>query len=204
MEAIIAKFWWKKGHGKWGIHWCLWNNLCSLKENGGLGFRNLSQFNIALLAKQGWCLFNYPNSLLARVLKAKYYPLSDFLRAELGNLPSLTWKSIWAAKKLLIQGLSWRIGRGNNVSIWTDRWIPGIEPSKILKIPLAETDSEDLRVWKGEATGEFSKAMEFTTSIKNPTASLADILELYAYSNALDVAPAKKAASMCFDNALQV
>ena len=27
---------------------------------------------------------------------------------------------------------------------------------KILKIPLAETDSEDLRVWKGEATGEFS------------------------------------------------
>lgn len=91
MEAITAKFWWEKGHGKGGIHWCLWNNLCSSKENGGLGFRNLSQFNIALLAKQGWRLFNYPNSLLAR---KQNIIQSDFLIAELGNLPSLTWKSI--------------------------------------------------------------------------------------------------------------
>ncbi|XP_016694234.1 uncharacterized protein [Gossypium hirsutum] len=196
MEAIIERFWWKKGQGKGGIHWSSWKNLCSLKENGGLGFRNLSQFNIALLAKQGWRLFNYPNSLLAKVLKAKYYPNSNFLSAELGNLPSLTWKSIWAAKGLLTQGLCWRVGKGNNISIWNDRWIPGIEPSiwqyshqngelenvsdlidgihkmwkvevvthtfqldiaqRILQIPLATIDSEDLLVWKGEPSGEFS------------------------------------------------
>ncbi|KAA3489556.1 reverse transcriptase [Gossypium australe] len=75
LESIIANIWWQKG-----------------RENGGLGFRNISQFNIALLAKQGWRLINHPNSLLARVLKAKYYPLS------------LTWKSVWAAKGLLQRG----------------------------------------------------------------------------------------------------
>ncbi|KAK5774337.1 hypothetical protein PVK06_042192 [Gossypium arboreum] len=52
-ENIIANFWWQKHKGKRGIHWCAWKNLCVLKENGGLGFRNLGQFNIALLAKQG-------------------------------------------------------------------------------------------------------------------------------------------------------
>lgn len=73
-----------KGKRKKGIHWCTWKNLCSLKENRGLGFQNLSQFNITLLAKQGWQLTIYPNSLLAKVLKEKYYPQSNFLEARLG------------------------------------------------------------------------------------------------------------------------
>ncbi|KAA3473892.1 reverse transcriptase-like protein [Gossypium australe] len=108
-ENIMAKFWWQKGHGKKGIHWCAWRKLCILKENGGLGFRNMSQFNIAMLAKQGWRLINYPNSLLAR----------------LGNLPSLTWKSIWAAKGLLCSGMGWRVGWGTGILVWEDHWIPG-------------------------------------------------------------------------------
>ncbi|KAA3474108.1 reverse transcriptase [Gossypium australe] len=43
------------------------------------------------------------------VLKAKYYPQSNFLQAQLGNFPSLTWRSILAAKGLLNDGLCWRI-----------------------------------------------------------------------------------------------
>lgn len=53
IESIYAKFWWQKAHGKRGIHWCQWKYLCRPKEEGGLGFRNLAQFNISLLAKQG-------------------------------------------------------------------------------------------------------------------------------------------------------
>ncbi|KAA3482102.1 reverse transcriptase [Gossypium australe] len=44
---------------------------------------------------------------------------------ELWNLPSLTWRSVWAAKGLLQSGLGWRIGKGDQVSIWNDHWIPG-------------------------------------------------------------------------------
>ncbi|KAH1107357.1 hypothetical protein J1N35_011125 [Gossypium stocksii] len=127
LESILAKYWWHQSRGKKGIYWCTWQNLCFLKENGGLGFRNLSQFNVVLLAKQGWRLISYPSSLLARVLKAKYYPRSNFLKAQLETLPSLTWKSIWAAKGLLKKGLCWRIRRGNKVSIWNDCWIQGID-----------------------------------------------------------------------------
>ncbi|KAH1065394.1 hypothetical protein J1N35_030381 [Gossypium stocksii] len=124
IESIIAKFWWQKGHGRRGMHWCEWKNLCILKENGGLGFRNMCQFNIALLAKQGWRLITYPNSSLARVLKAKYYPHSDFFNAQLGNSPSLTWKSVWAAKCLLRSRMGWRVGQGTEISVWDDLWIP--------------------------------------------------------------------------------
>ncbi|KAA3478992.1 reverse transcriptase-like protein [Gossypium australe] len=113
LENIMARFWWQKKHGQRGIHWCAWKELCSSKESGGLGFRRLDQFNIALLAKQ------------AQVLKAKYYPNSDFLQSRLGNSPSLTWRSIWAAKKLLKDGLCWRVGKGDRILVWNDCWIPG-------------------------------------------------------------------------------
>ncbi|KAA3480199.1 reverse transcriptase [Gossypium australe] len=125
LEGIIAKFWWQKSRNRKGIHWCTWEDLCLLKEDGGLGFRNLANFNVALLAKQGWRLINYPDSLLARVLKAKYYPNSNFAEARLGNLPSLTWRSVWAARGLLEKGMCWRVGKGDKISIWDDRWISG-------------------------------------------------------------------------------
>ncbi|KAA3474993.1 reverse transcriptase [Gossypium australe] len=126
-ENIMSSFWWDKSNGKKGMHWCSWKALSVSKETCGMGFRDLNSFNIALLAKQGWRLLRNPNSLLARTLKAKYYKSSDFLKSELGNLPSFTWKSLWAAKGLILQGMGWRIGDGKTVSIWNDKWIPGNE-----------------------------------------------------------------------------
>lgn len=101
LEALIAKYWSQGGPGRRGIHWCSWEKVCGLKLDGGLGFQNIKKFNVALLAKQGWRLIDKPDSLLTCVLKAKYYFSTNFLKARLGNAPSYTWKSIWAARGLL-------------------------------------------------------------------------------------------------------
>ncbi|KAA3456039.1 reverse transcriptase [Gossypium australe] len=153
IESIIAKFRWQKGFGRKGIHWCEWRKLCDLKENGGLGFRNMC------------------------------------------NLPSLTWRSIWAAKGLLRSGMGWRVGRGTEISVWDDHWIPGKEingwdhqtenkvklvadlidaensewktelvertftadiAEKVLQIPLAKNPGADIQIWRGELSGDFS------------------------------------------------
>lgn len=82
-----------------------------------MGFRNMGNFNVALLAKQGWRLMQYPDSLVARILKAKYYPDLNFVNSSLGYLPSFTWKSIWASKGMLQEGLRWRVGLGRNIMI---------------------------------------------------------------------------------------
>lgn len=72
IESIIAKFWWGNGESR-KIHWIKWNDLCESKRDGGMGFRDLRSFNLAMLGKQIWLILHYPDSLLSRVLKAKYF-----------------------------------------------------------------------------------------------------------------------------------
>ncbi|KAK4493080.1 hypothetical protein RD792_018088 [Penstemon davidsonii] len=94
------------------------------KKSGGMGFRNLQAFKSALLAKQAWRIMSKPDSLLSRMYKARYFLGTEFREAHIGSNASLSWKSICEAKELLVEGLRWRIGNGNDVKAWTDNWIP--------------------------------------------------------------------------------
>lgn len=70
------------------MHWLNWKNLCAPKTVGGLGFRSLIAFNKSLLAKQIWRVIQKPDSLMARVLKARYFKNSDIMKAGLSSNPS--------------------------------------------------------------------------------------------------------------------
>jgi hypothetical protein len=83
------------------------------KSQGGMGFRDLESFNKALLAKQCWRILQNPESLVAKIFKAKYFPRGMILTAQLGRRPSYVWKSLWAAQDLLKTGIKWRVGNGS-------------------------------------------------------------------------------------------
>lgn len=78
-----------------------WDKLCEPKEKGGMGFKQQKQFNLALLAKQGWRLQMQHNSLAYRVLQAKYFSNCNFIHAPLVTNPSFTWRSIRATQDLV-------------------------------------------------------------------------------------------------------
>ena len=62
-----------------------------------MGFRDLRSFNLAMLAKQGWCLMQDKNSLVYSCFKAKYFPRCDFLEAKDCQNSSYVWKSLIVA-----------------------------------------------------------------------------------------------------------
>ena len=53
LEKIQRDFLWGGGSSERKIHLINWDLVCQSKEKGGLGIRNLTNFNSALLGK--WC-----------------------------------------------------------------------------------------------------------------------------------------------------
>lgn len=94
------------------------------KKEGGLGYKDLHVFNLAMLAKQGWRLLVTPDSLCARVLKAKYFPDTDIFHATPKAGMSYAWRSILQGIEVLKKGVIKRVGDGTTVKIWEDPWLP--------------------------------------------------------------------------------
>lgn len=78
-----------------------------------------------------------PNSLVARVLKSKYFANGDFLHSSLGTRPSYAWRSILHGRDLLCKGLVRDIGNGESSNVWSVNWI--IDP--LPRPPNYRTDS---------------------------------------------------------------
>ncbi|XP_019150536.1 PREDICTED: uncharacterized protein LOC109147328 [Ipomoea nil] len=118
IERTMNRYWWDSGTDR-RIHWKAWDKLCVPKKYGGLGFKDLRAFNLAMLGKQAWRMLTKPDSLVARVYKARYFPKGSFFDAQVGNNPSFCWRSIMAAKSIICGGVRRRIGNGESTFIWT-------------------------------------------------------------------------------------
>lgn len=102
-----------------------WSKLAVPKCKGGLGFRNLQGFNVAMLGKVIWRFCHQPDSLVARIFKARYFPSNHILQATEGSDSSFVWKGIWEAKECLKKGFRWVLGDGRSIHAFKDQWIPG-------------------------------------------------------------------------------
>lgn len=124
ISSMICRYWWSQMENDKGMHWISWEKMTLSKSEGGLGFRNLYHFNMAMLARQAWRLLNNPEALCSRVLSAKYFPEGQILKAKPIRGMSYTWRSILKGIELLNEGIIWRVGNGSKINIWEDPWIP--------------------------------------------------------------------------------
>lgn len=131
INVLLKKYWWGSGGDHSKIHWQQWSRMTLSKSRGGLGFRNMKNFNVALLSKQAWRILQNTSSLVRQALKHKYFPHGHFLYAKLGYKPSYAWKNVLAIRELLNRVLIWRVWNGKNINIWNDSWIPKPFSNKI-------------------------------------------------------------------------
>jgi hypothetical protein len=98
--------------------------MCTPKFAGGLGFRGIELFNLAMLAKQTWRILQNPDTLSSRVLKAVYFPSTNFLEATLGSSPSRILRAIVEGRDVMAQGLIRRIGTGETTHACNTNRLP--------------------------------------------------------------------------------
>jgi hypothetical protein len=156
INSLMKNFWWGHKDKQKKIRWLNWDKMGLSKAKERMGFRDFECFNKALLAKQIWRLWKNPDSLIAKILKAKYHPLSQLVESPLGKKPSFAWRSLQSSIGLVREGLIWRIGNGKTARIWEDRWI-GHPFTYMIQSPPTLLDrgatvshliDEDLRWWK--------------------------------------------------------
>lgn len=133
----------------------LCERLSKSKMIGGLGFQRLYDFNLALIAKQGWRLLTAPNFLFARIYKARYFSENTFLDATLGSNPSFICSGIMKAHSLIRRNCIKSIGDGKETLMFRDPWLAGktdafvtgfLEDDKV-DLCVADLIIEDRRIW---------------------------------------------------------
>ena len=50
INSIIAKYWWGQMSDEKKVHWINWKRLCDPKKKGGMGFRDIYAFNLAMMS----------------------------------------------------------------------------------------------------------------------------------------------------------
>ncbi|KAK9990735.1 hypothetical protein SO802_025720 [Lithocarpus litseifolius] len=125
LTSMIRNFWWGQKHDERKMAWLSWDKLCAPKEAGGMGFRQIKQFNLTLLAKQGWWLQTMQDSLLYRLFKARYFPHTEFCKLQSVIIPLmhggvLLAANTWLSKELVgmwAMGILFRSGAINGCQL---------------------------------------------------------------------------------------
>ncbi|XP_058000721.1 uncharacterized protein LOC110633654 [Hevea brasiliensis] len=131
LHQMVAKFWWRNSLDRGTIHGLSWNKLSWNKREGGMGFKDLSLFNLVLLAKQAWRIIKNSQALWVQILKGIFFPYSDFLDAQRGYHPSWGWNNVLDGQDALKNGLRWNITGRAFINAWNDPWIPTLRNFKI-------------------------------------------------------------------------
>ena len=125
IDSICRSFLWGSTTATQKLHLVSWSNVCQPKSAGGLGLRPARVVNSTFLSKLGWGLIHKRDELWVQVLRSKYKCGTDLIpqvqrHANCSNL----WKGICSTWPVVQDNLIWRLGNGNSVSFWQDKWIP--------------------------------------------------------------------------------
>ena len=138
LVRLQGRFLWGGAHDQNKIAWIKWDTVYLPKERGGggrgVGIKDINTFNLALLGKWKWNLFQHQQELWARVLESKYGGWRSLNEAPRVNRESIWWRDLKLASQhpqldlAIHNATTWRIGCGDKFRFWEDNWMGGEGP----------------------------------------------------------------------------
>ncbi|GKB85769.1 RNA-directed DNA polymerase, eukaryota, reverse transcriptase zinc-binding domain protein, partial [Tanacetum coccineum] len=122
IEQLMRGFLWCQGSMHKGKAKVAWDVVCLLKDEGGLGVKHLDLFKKALMTSHVWKLLLRNDSLWVKWIHM--YKIKDRRFWEIlcrGN-KTWGWRKLLHLRPLIRDFIWYKIGNGQNVSIWYDMW----------------------------------------------------------------------------------
>ncbi|GJY34922.1 putative RNA-directed DNA polymerase [Tanacetum coccineum] len=122
IEQLMRGFLWCQGGLSRGKAKVSWEVVCLPKDEGGLGIRRLDLFNKALMTTHIWKLLSVKESLWVKwIYKYKIRDRNFWKLPCRGNM-TWGWRNILQCRPFIREFFKYKIGNGNNVSLWYDNW----------------------------------------------------------------------------------
>ncbi|KAJ9536525.1 LOW QUALITY PROTEIN: hypothetical protein OSB04_un000277 [Centaurea solstitialis] len=124
IEKCLRDFLWAQGDSSRGKCKVAWSLVCRPRNCGGLGFKRLTVWNRALLAKNLWSILSNRDCLWVRWIK--HFSLKDgvFWMVKRNNRWSWVLAKMMTMRIDIRRFVSYTLGDGRIPNAWEDAWLP--------------------------------------------------------------------------------
>ncbi|RZC29891.1 60S ribosomal protein L19-2 [Glycine soja] len=162
LVSLQRKFLWGGGPEQNKIAWIKWKTVCQPKEKGGLGLKDIKTFNLALIGKWKWNLFQHQGELRARVLDSKYGGWRSLDASSRVSHESVWWRDL---KMTLLHSHQGQLGTYKDIGWeWDFKWRRPLFDNEIdstvsflrdVEGKIIQQQGSDDWVWKADPSGKY-------------------------------------------------
>ena len=150
VDSLCSGFLWKNSTTSAAGARVSWLNICKPKSEGGLGIRQLEEFELVFRLKRAWLFFSGSGSLWVPWLRKNRFGGRSFWLTNDAQRFSMSVRSMLQLKQELHGFLRCSIGDGQTALFWFDYWTElgplltlfGPSGPRSLRIPLSATVSQ--------------------------------------------------------------
>jgi len=125
IEAKTREFLWAQGPLKKSRAKVAWKEVCLPKGEGGLGIKRIRDMNSALMSFHIWSVLSNRNSLWVEWIKKHRLRDRNLWSVQVPRDCSWGWKKILRLRPAIRDYVWSKLGNGNTVSVWYDKWVQG-------------------------------------------------------------------------------
>ncbi|XP_077226372.1 uncharacterized protein LOC143862931 [Tasmannia lanceolata] len=148
IDKIMRKFVWAESSLANSYHPISWDNVCSPKDEGGLGIQSIYEVSKAFQLKCLWRCLNSKGNPWADWFHWKYVKRKNFWTMKNPSNPSWGARYIFQIRAVAMRYVCYSVGNGAGIDFWRQPWHPSgaliqrtFEDPQINSIPLNTTIS---------------------------------------------------------------
>ncbi|XP_074347029.1 uncharacterized protein LOC141685850 [Apium graveolens] len=125
IQSMLTRFLWKGNINNKGGAKVAWNVICLPREEGGLGLKNMAEWNKAQLIHHLIKVITRSKSLWATWVNSTVLKHGHFWTISIPTDCSWIWRKVLKFRSMALQFLNYSVGSGDSFSLWFDPWWGG-------------------------------------------------------------------------------